>query len=134
MAARRSTVHRRRRRPTILVIDDDPDARDSIALVLSDAGYDVETVSGGEEALEHLKRAHQPGLILLDLMMPNMTGWEFRAEQRRDPRLSAIPVVLVSAADEVADAADELAVAGYLAKPFDLDQLLEQVAAHQKRS
>lgn len=114
----------------MLVIDDDPDVLDSLAMVLGDAGYQVETAEGGEQALERLARVDRPSLILLDLMMPNMTGWEFCAAQRKDPRFAQIPVVLVSAADRLGRIAAELGVAGWVAKPFNLDRLLDEVAAH----
>lgn len=99
-------------------------------MVLTDAGYRVETASGGEAALDLLRHSPAPDLILLDLMMPDLDGWAFRAIQRRKDRLGAIPVVLVSAADELREAAAELAAADYLAKPFQVERLLEKIASH----
>ena len=75
----------------ILVVDDDPDIRDSLREVLEDEGYEVACVGNGREALDHLKTANpRPCVILLDLMMPVMDGWQFRKEQKQDAEIAGI--------------------------------------------
>jgi CheY-like chemotaxis protein len=114
--------------PTILLVEDDFDVRDALADTLRLEGYTVDCAGDGQEALEHLRRsATRPGLILLDLMMPRMSGSEFRAAQRADPELASIPVVVLSADSQMAEKATRLAAAGALRKPIDLDDLLDVV-------
>jgi CheY-like chemotaxis protein len=112
---------------SILVVEDDAATRDAVALVLEDEGYAVTGVANGQEALLHLRRTPPPNLILLDLMMPVMNGWEFRKQQTRDPALQAIPVVVISADRAVPQKAAALGAKDYLMKPIDLDKLLEAV-------
>ena len=112
----------------LLVVDDDHDIRLSLQDVLEVEGYRVITASSGREALEFLHQGLRPELILLDLMMPDISGWEFRAQQRMEPELASIPVVIVSGQGLSAHDVAELGVAGYLPKPVDLDTLLSTVA------
>src|SRR4051794_19279392 len=99
----------------ILLIEDDGDTRDAMTLVLEGVGYKVESVTNGQEALDQLRAAAPPPcLILLDLMMPVMDGWQFRDEQQRDNSLSTIPVIVVSADGNVDRKAAALGAAGYL--------------------
>jgi CheY-like chemotaxis protein len=115
----------------VLVVDDNHYLRDVMTRALRGAGYSVENAGNGREALEHLRTAPElPALILLDLRMPVMDGTQFRAAQRRDPSLAAIPVLVVSSEDDGPEAAAALEAAGYLLKPFHVDHLLEQVALH----
>jgi CheY-like chemotaxis protein len=114
-------------RKSILVIEDDSVTRDAVALALQDDGYSVMAVANGHEALVHLRRTQPPHLILLDLMMPVMNGWEFRRQQARDPALESIPVVIVSADAGVPQQAAALGVRDYLVKPIDFVKLLEAV-------
>jgi len=109
--------------PMILVVDDDDDIREMIAEALVLDGYRVSTAPNGKVALEQA-RAHRLDLIILDLMMPVMNGWQFLEAQREDPDLATIPVVVVTA---TLDAQVEGA-AMLLRKPFDLDALLTTVA------
>src|SRR4051794_28574938 len=81
----------------ILVVDDDPDLRDTLGQILEDEGYSVAAASNGREALAYLRERPAPSLILLDLMMPVMDGWQFRSEQRLDSVLAKIPVLVISA-------------------------------------
>ena len=82
----------------ILLVEDDSDLREATASALEESGYRVATAVNGLEGLEWLRDTeHRPLLILLDLMMPIMDGWQFRIEQRKDPALAAIPVVILSA-------------------------------------
>ena len=85
-----------RKVPAILVVEDDQDTREGLAEVLAVAGYLVRTAANGKIALEQA-RENRPDLIVLDLAMPVMNGWQFLEVQRRDPRLAAIPVIVASA-------------------------------------
>ena len=110
---------------SILLVEDDVDIRLDLADILRAEGYDVSTAANGQEALDFLgANSEQVGLILLDLMMPVMNGWDFRARQLEEPALTAIPVVLLSGAGDVARHALALKTAGYLIKPLRLDSLL----------
>jgi CheY-like chemotaxis protein len=106
----------------ILVIDDDSDIREVVGEALAFAGYDVATARDGREGLAQC-RAFHPTLILLDLMMPGMTGWEFRAAQLEDAALADIPVLVVTAVGHDPD----IQASAVLAKPFRLDDLLAKV-------
>jgi CheY-like chemotaxis protein len=110
---------------TVLVVDDDEEVRRLLAEVLESEGYEVAAAGDGEEALEYLRTHHPPALILLDLRMPRMDGWEFRAQQDRDPALSVIPVVVVTGVHD----AELLEGAGdaIVPKPFDLRALMNAV-------
>ena len=109
--------------PMILVVDDDDDIRDTLAEALSLDGYRVTTAANGKVALEQA-RVTRPDLILLDLMMPVMSGWAFMEARHGDSRLASVPVVVVTAAfDACAEGATVL-----LRKPFELDTLLTIVA------
>jgi DNA-binding response OmpR family regulator len=110
----------------ILAVDDDPAILDVVAQVLVDEGYHVLTAGGGRAAVE-LAREHVPKLILLDLMMPEMNGWQVVAELRASPQTRAIPILLLSARRDTELMATDLGVNSYLEKPFDLDELLTRV-------
>jgi CheY-like chemotaxis protein len=115
----------------VLVVDDDPDIRASLAQVLEEVGYRAIQAADGVDALEVLRHqdpALRPSVILLDMMMPRMDGREFRTIQRRDPVLSTIPVLVFSAQRDVSRTAVELGVEGYLEKPLRMGALLEAVA------
>jgi len=112
----------------VLVVDDDPYIRDVIAELLEDEGYAVARAANGAEALDILHhRPAPPCVILLDLMMPQMNGWEFRAAQRKDPAIAPIPVVTISAHADLLDVAAQLDAAGHLPKPLDIERLLTTV-------
>lgn len=110
---------------SILVIDDDADIRETLTEILGDEGYRVTGVRNGREALDYLGAQTRPSLILLDMMMPEMDGWRFRQEQQRNPAISGIPVVILSAHGNVREAALALGVADYLRKPLRVENLLE---------
>lgn len=110
----------------VFIVDDDPDICEVMQLILESHGYRVVTAESGAEALDKLRAGVEPCLILLDLMMPNMNGIQFRSEQRRDPALVSIPVVMVSAGGDVAAKAAAVGLEGLL-KPIDLEVLLETV-------
>jgi CheY-like chemotaxis protein len=116
---------------TVLIVDDDRDIREMLAQTLEDEGYVALTAASGREAMALLaEAATRPCVILLDLMMPGMNGWEFRAAQQRDPQLAAIPVVVLSARTDLASAAATMAGVDYLAKPIDFDALMRTVQRH----
>jgi CheY-like chemotaxis protein len=117
---------------SVLVVDDDPDILETTRFVLESAGYEVLTAANGSEALNCLHDEAAPCVILLDLMMPVMNGWEFRAEQTRDPELAAIPVIVVTGAGRGAQKAASLGVACLLEKPVDLTTLLSKVGLYCK--
>lgn len=120
----------------ILLIEDDADIRGMIAQLLELEGYRVEVCANGADALEvlrHCGREEKPGLILLDLMMPVMNGWQFRAEQARDPELDEIPVVVMSGDGRVTERAPPVRAASFLKKPVDLDVLLETIRRYALR-
>ncbi|HYT32267.1 MAG TPA: response regulator [Thermoanaerobaculia bacterium] len=118
-------------RARILLVEDDADLRESLCKVLEEAGYEVDGVRNGQEALEYLHREQPPCVVLLDLMMPVMTGWEFRDAQRGDPALSDIPVVILTADGRAQSKADSLGVGKFLRKPVQLEELLGTVRSFQ---
>ena len=108
---------------SILVVEDDDDAREAIVAILRLTGYQAVPAADGEEALDRLHNLALPDLILLDLWMPVMDGWQFREEQRKDPTLARIPVVVVTALGAQATIdADEI-----ITKPVDAERLLATV-------
>lgn len=115
---------------SILIVDDDPWIFAAFSRVLRLKGLAVHGASDGTEALEFLKSNPPPNLILLDVMMPKMNGWAVLEELEKDPVLSRIPVVLLSADPRAsADAAQRPHVT-FLQKPVDLEVLLEVVGQH----
>jgi CheY-like chemotaxis protein len=112
---------------TILLVEDDLDVREALAETLREEGYDVDCANDGVEALDYLRGGGRPGLILLDLMMPRMSGSEFRLAQKKDPLLVRYPVVLLSADGRMREKAATLETAGAIRKPIDLDELLEVI-------
>jgi CheY-like chemotaxis protein len=112
----------------VLVVDDDNEIRETMVEVLNDEGYEAVGASDGIEALAQLRDpADGWCLVLLDLMMPNMDGRTFRAEQLQDPAIAPIPVVIVSAMNDVAATAEELKVAAHMTKPIPLRELIQVV-------
>lgn len=116
----------RARERTVLVVDDDPDILQTLALCLSTEGYGVVMAANGKEALDVLRR-EKPAIILLDLMMPVMTGSEFLHHQKQDPSLAGIPVIIISAADANHARAMALGAADYLQKPIEIAELTAKV-------
>ena len=112
----------------VMVVDDDADIREVIVEVLADGAYRALGSENGREALLALRsRPEKPCVILLDIMMPVMDGWQFRSAQKADPEFGAIPVVVLSAHTDVQQAAAVMGAAGFLTKPVDLDALLAAV-------
>jgi CheY-like chemotaxis protein len=109
----------------VMVVDDDVDIRRGIADALELEGYEVVQARDGRDALQKLRQSPRPAAIILDLMMPRMNGWQFREEQRRDPELAEIPVIVASAGGRDTDAVEADA---YVQKPFALDSLFDAIA------
>jgi DNA-binding response OmpR family regulator len=114
---------------TVLVVDDHRPLRALCRASLENAGFRVLEARDGEEALASI-RAEHPDLILLDIMMPGLSGWEVTSALLADRSTDQIPIVFISAQTELADRlrAFELGAHGYLTKPFDPDVLAETVA------
>ena len=121
---------------TILIVDDDAGIRQLLNVFLTHKGYDTVGVANGAEALNHLHHHNQPRpeLILLDLMMPVMSGAEFRHAQQQDPELAAIPVVVLSAAEIIEEQAPTLQADAYVSKPIDFDALSAAVEQYCQQS
>jgi CheY-like chemotaxis protein len=114
---------------SVLVVDDDWQTRSALKMTLEAAGHAVREAATGQEALEVLSRSPRPDVILLDMVMPVMNGWEFRDRQLQDPLLADIPVVVFSAAyDSSPRAAEILGVARVLFKPIDCDEALASIS------
>jgi CheY-like chemotaxis protein len=118
---------------SILVVDDDPDLREFLRLMLTSMGFEVTSAANGQEALDDME-GHDHDLILLDMKMPVMNGWEFcRALKGRDSRP---PIVVLTAAPDPAGRAAEVQAEGWLGKPFeyaDLEAIVRRLAASRER-
>ena len=115
----------------ILVVDDDSGIREALTDILEDEGYAVSSAPDGQVALELLRQASEPpALVLLDLMMPRMNGWQFRSEQQRDPSIAAIPVVVISASANIQDQVQALNAAAFIPKPIEYDRLVGVVGRY----
>lgn len=108
----------------ILVIDDDPSILDAVSDILTFEGYTVERATNGAEGLKLLEHL-QPRLVLLDMRMPVLDGWGFVRTLREQGR--TLPIVVMTAAQDAWRWAKEIAADGYLAKPFELPELLDAV-------
>lgn len=113
----------------ILAIDDDAVLRRLMTKLLNSGGYQVHTVAGGEEALHYLAQHPPPDAIICDLMMPEMPGTEVVAAIRSDPRLLAIPILILTGQANQKDRDDALAAGAdhYMTKPFSSYELLDQI-------
>lgn len=119
----------------ILLVEDDKDIQDSLLDLLEMEGYRVRGALDGQQALDILQTCSRlPGLILLDLIMRGMGGKEFRQHQLQDPRLAAIPVIIMSADGESATHAINEGASCYLRKPADVTDILQAVSCHLRPS
>ena len=107
---------------TVFIVEDDLDTREMLGRFLELEGYHVESAENGKMALERLESGVPACVILLDLMMPVMDGWQFRQAQARRAGLAGIPVIVVSAAGR--DRIQKIDADAYLSKPVDLEELL----------
>ena len=111
---------------SVMIVEDDPDTREMLERFLQLEGYDVRTAANGQIALDALQKDNALCVILLDLMMPVMNGWQFRRAQTEDPRLADIPVVVVTAAGAREDI-PAIDATAWLSKPVDFDRLLATI-------
>jgi len=119
--------------PEELIVDDDEDLCGLVATVLREEGYHVRTASNGAEALDNVRAHGVPDLILLDMRMPVMDGWEFA--RRLDAEYDhEAPVVVISAAENPGQRAADIGANGWIGKPFDIDGLVGTVDQHVRRS
>lgn len=119
---------------SILIIDDDFGIRDSLSQLLNDEGFRVTSAADGEEALNFLlQNPNHPCLILLDLMMPGVNGWEFRRQQKQNPMLASIPIAIISADRDLKAHAVALEADEYIDKPIDADVLFQVVGRYCSR-
>ena len=116
----------------ILLIDDDDSIREFVEMALQDEGYEVVSAAHGEAALTAVART-RPSLILLDMRMPVMTGWDFAQAYRATPG-PHVPIIVVTAAHDPEARAAQIHADDFLAKPFDIDDLLEVVERHTRGS
>jgi len=112
----------------VLIVEDDDDLREMMAQLLSLEGFQAAAVANGQEALEYLRQGTAPDLILLDMMMPVMDGWEFRRRQKSDPTMAEVPVIVLSALDQAR--ITDVSAEAILKKPLDFDRLLQLVRAY----
>jgi CheY-like chemotaxis protein len=113
---------------SVLVVEDDPDIRDAVVEILQDEGYGVSAAADGRQALDLLETlAPLPDIILLDLMMPVMNGFQFREEQLKKPELARVPVLIVTADANAMAKAEALQAAGFIQKPLKIQPLLDTI-------
>jgi CheY-like chemotaxis protein len=112
----------------VLIVEDDPDLSEMIEQLLLLEGYQARRVGNGLEALEYLSQGNTADVILLDLMMPIMDGWEFRRRQQANPTISHVPVIVLSALEPTRRT--EVSAVAFLRKPLDFDRLLELIRQH----
>lgn len=113
---------------TVLIVDDDQEFRDALVEIVRGEGFQVETAKTGLQALDKLRWGLRPCVIMLDLQMGVMTGWDFRTEQKKDPALAGIPVIAMTAGYwKDRDLGD---YAARVAKPIDLEELKTNLDKH----
>ena len=122
----RGLYHTHASRPRVLIVEDDPDLRGLMAQLLTNAGFDTDVAINGQDALDHALD-NPPSVIVLDMMMPVMDGWAFRAHQRYCVTLAAIPVVILSAVPLAR--LRNVGAAATLQKPFHENELVAAVRA-----
>jgi CheY-like chemotaxis protein len=110
----------------IMIVDDDEEIRETLGELLGQEGLEILEACDGVDALTHLSQGARPDLILLDLMMPNMDGWRFYDELRRDGAIASIPVVVMTAAGRATSST--IGVKDVLHKPFTLEEVLSVIS------
>jgi CheY-like chemotaxis protein len=118
----------------VLLVDDDADTREAIAFYLRSQGYDVMTATGGAEALLRLEAGLDPCVLIVEALMPGMSGWDLLKRMRGAPSLAGIPAVMLSGYPEQAGLALRLGVRAYITKPPDVDTIAAVVAQHCRRT
>jgi DNA-binding response OmpR family regulator len=113
----------------VLIVDDDQAILEAMQLAIEDGGYRVETIADGNLAVSKAKE-FKPHIILLDLLLSGKDGSEIIALLRETPATKSIPVILLSAHPTASQTAKQSGANGFLAKPFDVDELLNMVEAH----
>jgi CheY-like chemotaxis protein len=111
----------------VLIVDDDADFSLLLVEILESIGIIAKSAKNGRVALEQLRTGFRPDAIVLDLMMPEMDGWEFRRRQRLMPELASIPIVVLSADGHLADQAAGIEADGFILKPPTLDALVKEI-------
>jgi CheY-like chemotaxis protein len=117
------------RKPLVLVVEDHASARSTVTALLSSSGYDVVEAANGREALALLATGLRPDLILLDLVMPVMDGWEFLERQRRHRQHCTIPTIVVTGVPSHDPRCLEMPVVRFVSKPYSSEQLLAAINA-----
>lgn len=108
----------------ILIVEDDLDIAKNLLDLLTSEGYEVDHASNGKMALDKMRNGEKPELILLDLMMPMMDGFQFRNEQESDPQLATIPVIIMTADGHIESKKLLIGAKASVRKPIDIDKLL----------
>jgi CheY-like chemotaxis protein len=116
---------------SILIVEDDTNARETLGDILQNEGYSTAYAVNGQEALAYLQSERPlPCLILLDLRMPVMDGWEFRKQQKQDAALASVPVVVMTGVNDTEEEALAVDAVHYFVKPYDLKALLSVIARY----
>jgi CheY-like chemotaxis protein len=115
----------------ILVVEDDQSIRELLVELLETEGYAVSSANNGKDALHTLNTEIRPDLILMDLMMPVMDGYQFRTEQLKNTCWSTIPTIVMSAETNAREKLKTYNVAGFLTKPVELDTILRALSEFQ---
>ena len=118
-------INRATSQKTILIVDDEPDIRNLLRQEISEAGFLVKEAINGKEGIERIRQA-QPDLVILDIMMPEMNGFDVAAILKNDPATKHIPIIVVSITDDKKRIA-QLGIDRYLTKPIDINQLLKDI-------
>jgi CheY-like chemotaxis protein len=119
------------RTPRVLVVDDDAAIREFLRDLLGSEGYEVDEAVNGAEAVERV-RANPPSAVLMDLMMPVLSGAEATSALKSDPSTAGIPILAMSAGRNLTTMADAVPADGFVAKPFDLSRLVAVLAEHTR--
>jgi len=118
------------RHGVVLIVEDEEDVRTMLGEILEGEGYPVALANNGQDALDYLRRNPPPCMIVLDLIMPVLSGSDFRAQQLLDPALAQIPVLVVSGNENAQQKSKALGAVGCFEKPIKIDQLLGALAQH----